>query len=257
MRRYTRDRFVFTDGQEMVVKANEGYKIGSLSVDQSAEITSDTKVYIEFRAIPVNSYTVSFETYGGSAVASQKVVSGSTVKEPAAPTKEGSEFAGWFDKNGQRWDFANRKIAGNITIYAHWNRKSDPKPTPTPTPVYNDSKEERESLFTGTWNNPVKSGAWSQDAQGIWHYASSETFRNTWAYILNPYAHDGQNTSDWFWFDRQGNMLTGWQFINEKWYYLHPYKDGVLGSCLIGPAVTPDGWTVDESGAWIESIPRK
>ena len=121
-------------------------------------------------------------------------------------------------------------------------------PIPTPTPVEKES-EEREPLFTGTWNNPVKNGSWSQDAHGIWHYASSETFKNTWAYIYNPYAHDGQNTSDWFWFDRQGNMLTGWQFINGKWYYLNPSKDGTLGACQLG-GVTPDGHTVDENGAW-------
>ena len=37
---------------------------------------------------------------------------------------------------------------------------------------------------------------------------------------------------------------------------LYPNADGTLGACQIG-GVTPDGWTVDESGAWIESIPRK
>ncbi len=116
--------------------------------------------------------------------------------------------------------------------------------------------EKSEPLFTGTWNNAVKNGSWSQDAHGIWHYASSETFRNTWGYIVNPYAKEGQHTADWFWFDRQGNMLTGWQFINGKWYYLNPSKDGTLGACQLG-GVTPDGWTVDESGAWIESIPKK
>ena len=142
-------------------------------------------------------------------------------------------------------------VTKSATVAITVSRKSDPKPVPT------HDDDDREPLFTGTWNNPVKSGAWSQDSHGIWHYTSSEMFRQTWAYIYNPYAHDGQHTSDWFWFDRQGNMLTGWQFINGKWYYLHTEKDGVLGSCLIGPAVTPDGWTVDESGAWIESIPRK
>ena len=118
------------------------------------------------------------------------------------------------------------------------------------------SSEKSEPLFTGTWNNPVKGGAWTQDAHGIWHYATSQTFRNTWGYIFNPYAKEGQHTSDWFWFDAKGNMLTGWQFINGKWYYLNPNKDGTLGACQLG-GVTPDGWTVDESGAWIESIPKK
>ncbi len=142
------------------------------------------------------------------------------------------------------------------TITPKTDPKPDPKPDPDPKPVNNDTREEHEPLYTGTWNSPVKSGSWSQDAHGIWHYASSETFRNTWGYIVNPYAKEGQHTADWFWFDRQGNMLTGWQFINGKWYYLNPSKDGTLGACQLG-GVTPDGWTVDESGAWIESIPRK
>ena len=103
----------------------------------------------------------------------------------------------------------------------------------------------------GTLEDPVKDGAWTQDTDGIWHYTTGQPFKNTWAYIYNPYAHEGQNTSDWFWFDDKGNMLTGWQFIGGRWYYLHPDKDGVLGSCLIGPAMTPDGYRVDEHGAWI------
>lgn len=141
-------------------------------------------------------------------------------------------------------------VTRSATVAITVVRKSDPKPVPT------HDDDDREPLFTGTWNNPVKSGAWSQDSHGIWHYTSSEIFRNTWAYIYNPYAHDGQHTSDWFWFDRQGNMLTGWQFINGKWYYLNPTKDGTLGACQLG-GVTPDGWTVKENGEWDESIPKK
>ncbi len=120
-----------------------------------------------------------------------------------------------------------------------------PKPDPTPS-----SDDTREPLFTGTWGNPVKNGAWKQDANGIWSYTSTETFRNTWGYIANPYAHEGQNQADWFYFDQYGHMLTGWQFINGKWYYLNPTKDGTLGACFIGPGKTPDGWEVDASGAW-------
>ena len=112
------------------------------------------------------------------------------------------------------------------------------------------SDDTREPLFTGNWGNPVKNGAWKQDANGIWSYTSTETFRNTWGYIANPYAHEGQHQADWFYFDQYGHMLTGWQFINGKWYYLNPTKDGTLGACFIGPGKTPDGWEVDASGAW-------
>ena len=119
-----------------------------------------------------------------------------------------------------------------------------PKPDPAP------SSDDSQPLFTGTWGNPVKNGAWKQDANGIWSYTSTETFRNTWGYIENPYAGAGQNKADWFYFDQYGHMLTGWQFINGKWYYLNPTKDGTLGACFIGPGKTPDGWEVDASGAW-------
>ena len=119
-----------------------------------------------------------------------------------------------------------------------------PKPVPAP------SSDDSQPLFTGTWGNPVKNGAWKQDANGIWSYTSTETFRNPCGYIANPYAHEGQHQADWFYFDQYGHMLTGWQFINGKWYYLNPTKDGTLGACLIGPGKTPDGYEIDDQGAW-------
>ena len=118
------------------------------------------------------------------------------------------------------------------------------------TPVYYGGGSVSYVLFTGTWNNPVTNGTWIQNANGVWHYGTTQQFRNTWAYIYNPYAGEGQNKNDWFWFDANGNMLTGWQFINGKWYYLNPTMDGTLGACLLGPGKTPDGWEIDASGAW-------
>ena len=118
------------------------------------------------------------------------------------------------------------------------------------------SGTSQTKTFTGTWNNPVATGNWTMDANGVWHYNTTAKFANTWGYIVNPYAQAGQPAASWFWFDAMGNMLTGWQFINGKWYYLNSSKDGMLGACQLG-GVTPDGWTVDENGAWIESIPKK
>ena len=123
-----------------------------------------------------------------------------------------------------------------------------PRPDPTP------SSDDSEPLFTGTWNNPVKNGAWKQDANGIWSYTTTQVFRNTWGYIENPYAGAGQNKADWFYFDQYGHMLTGWQWIlwkgELKCFYLNPTKDGTLGACLLGPGKTPDGYEIDASGAW-------
>lgn len=128
-------------------------------------------------------------------------------------------------------------------------KKSKDPPVPDPDPDPREEPEERPA-FTGTWGSPVTNGRWSQGPGGSWYYTTNGRFRNTWGYIENPYAGEGQNKADWFWFAADGRMLTGWQLIDGKWYYLNPMRDGTLGACFIGPGKTPDGWEVDASGAW-------
>ena len=69
-----------------------------------------------------NTYTVSFETNGGSYVSSIfDVKHGATVTEPAAPTFAGYTFAGWL--NGETaFDF-NTPVTGNLTLTAKWEPK--------------------------------------------------------------------------------------------------------------------------------------
>lgn len=101
---------------------------------------------------------------------------------------------------------------------------------------------------TGTWNEPVTDGTWKQEPDGSWSYTTNSGFRSTWGYIYNPYAKDAEK-NQWFYFDGSGKMLTGWQVINGKWYYLNPASDGSMGACLLN-STTPDGYTVNENGEW-------
>ena len=79
-------------------------------------------------------YTVSFNSNDGSAVASQTVLSGGKAVEPKDPTKEDYTFAGWYSDAGLEtaYNFAST-VKANITLYAKWTAVS-PEPTPTPTP---------------------------------------------------------------------------------------------------------------------------
>jgi uncharacterized repeat protein (TIGR02543 family) len=71
------------------------------------------------------SYTVSFNSNGGSATASQSVVSNNRATEPASPTKTGATFAGWYSDAGltSAFSFAT-PITGNTTLYAKWTINS-------------------------------------------------------------------------------------------------------------------------------------
>ena len=65
-------------------------------------------------------YTVTFDSNGGSAVSSQKIVSGKKAVKPANPTKDGYTFVEW-KLNGKTYDF-NKAVTGNITLVASWEK---------------------------------------------------------------------------------------------------------------------------------------
>lgn len=65
-------------------------------------------------------YTVTFDTAGGSTVASQTVVKNGTVTVPGAPVRSGYIFTGWY-YDGKLYDFST-KVTKNMTIVAHWDK---------------------------------------------------------------------------------------------------------------------------------------
>ena len=64
-------------------------------------------------------YTVTFDSNGGSAVDAQTVALGDKATEPADPTREGCTFLGW-TLNGADYDF-DSKVTSNITLVAKWS----------------------------------------------------------------------------------------------------------------------------------------
>ncbi len=65
------------------------------------------------------SFTVSFNTDGGSAVQAQTVTAGGTAAKPADPTRTGHAFAGWFAGADTAYDFST-PVNADITLTAHW-----------------------------------------------------------------------------------------------------------------------------------------
>ena len=94
------------------------------------------------------SFTVTFESNGGSVIAKQTVVSGAKAIKPANPTKDGYLFAGWFtDKELTKEYSFDATVSTNLTLYAKWE-ESEPEAEPE------------------IWQNPftdVKTGDWFYD----------------------------------------------------------------------------------------------
>lgn len=76
-----------------------------------------------YRASGSSTWLVSFNSMGGSVVQSQSVADGELATEPAAPTKTGSTFDGWYSDLGltDAWDFSTDTVDSDMMLYAKWS----------------------------------------------------------------------------------------------------------------------------------------
>lgn len=98
---------------------------------------------------PSSTYTVTFDSNGGSAVASQTVAAGTTVAQPTDPTREGYYFLGWYSDSELTdvYEFST-PVTADITLYAQWVENiSQSSWLDEPAPDV-----EIYSFTTDTWN---------------------------------------------------------------------------------------------------------
>ena len=92
---------------------------GSQNKSVSFEGNAGTIVPIPY---DVPNYTVIFDSQGGSAVDGIQVAEDTPIGEPAAPTKAGHRFTGWYKESNcvNLWDFSEKVTVDNMTLYAGW-----------------------------------------------------------------------------------------------------------------------------------------
>ena len=153
--------------------------------------------------------------------------------------------------------------------------ESSVKVTPNPSnKVTKDSQKGyrnvEQGVITGTANQTVNDGYshWMKDAKGWWLRFSDGTWPMAdrtgayrwekingrwWAFGADGYIRTGwiydMIYQSWFYVDDNHGMLTGWQKIDGKWYYLNEVSDGTRGK-LAKNTTTPDGYVVLEDGSW-------
>jgi uncharacterized repeat protein (TIGR02543 family) len=65
-------------------------------------------------------FTVTFDTSGGTNIAPQQVVNGGKVSQPSNPEKDGFVFAGEWKLDQLIWNFAIDIVTDHMTLVAQW-----------------------------------------------------------------------------------------------------------------------------------------
>lgn len=86
--------------------------------DFEAPVTGDVMIYAKWSEVQKRTFTVSFDSNGGSAVEPQTVTEGEAASRPADPEKSGSRFMGW-SLDGRPYDFTE-PVTGDIELLAAW-----------------------------------------------------------------------------------------------------------------------------------------
>ena len=144
------------------------------------------------------SYTVTFDSNGGSQVASQLIEDGDPALTPDNPTLYGFVFKGWFTDNGtflNEWDFSD-PVTCDMTLYAKWEGDleftTDPIADGTVTAV------------EGSPGTAIFAATGSQNYNTVlWDFGDGSTSTNT--YATHYYSQSGTYTATLTVFNNNGS----------------------------------------------------
>lgn len=179
------------------------------------------------------------------------------------------KFVGWQDKKGTRY-LPDSKLTSddeyNSDFYAFALYQNDEgkkyevkaKGIDTKNPDDDDDNNNNNnngsngsrgsgggSRSSSSSRDYLMHGNWIADANG-WKFRkdSGDYATNSWGFINNK----------WYFFDANGNMVTGWYPVNGQWYYLNPADGAEQGVMLTGWVrdASYNGWFyLNESGAML------
>ena len=261
--------------------------VGSVSMGTLKKISSAADIVTLKLYYDLTVYTVTVENDGNGSTSAAPVSAtmGEKITLTVTPNS-GYRFKEWQIVSGNVTisGDAFTMPAGKVTVKALFERKSSggsgssSDRDASSAAIRKDPIKGRISsdrgILTGAANSTANDGYshWMQDAHGWWlrfadnsypkgqkHGTSSIAYAwelingNWWAFDEHGYTKTGwlwdETFGGWFYIDPERGMQTGWVLIDGAWYYFHPVSDGRKGIMYAGQK-TPDGYYVDENGAW-------
>ncbi|QIK62470.1 family 78 glycoside hydrolase catalytic domain [Leucobacter viscericola] len=151
----------------------------------AADVAGNTEALrsteIELTA-PSQKFTVSFDSAGGSAVASvPNVASGSKVSRPSDPKRKGYVFAGWF-VGSKAYDFS-APVTANLKLTAKWE-KDNSGTTPRDKPVFKDVPKQQQFYTEIDWMHQMKYTTGFKRSDGLYYEPKQELTREAMAAFM-------------------------------------------------------------------------
>ena len=254
------------NGTEQKPQIHASVETGLSNVSPDAVVFTYSKNGVDYQSeIPGFTDAGTYQVYVKASMANfNDAVKTVNVTVQQAPSSSGSHSGGGKDSGGK--DSGGKGSSGKGSSVSSGTVTKDSQ---------KGYRSEEQGVITGASNQAVNDGYshWIKDARGWWLRYSDGTWPmgNTgafhwekvngrwWAFGAEGYLSTGwiYDTlyQGWFYMDENQGMLTGWQFINGKWYYLNSNQDGSAG-IMYSKRRTPDGWYVKEDGSWDEEAGR-
>ena len=136
--------------------------------------------------------------------------------------------------------YTNGIITGEGSSYSRWQAEQAADGSIKWKLIYADGSAAAGTMLAKADGTIYEQVAWEL-VDGVWY----------------PFGADGYVKYGWvqdkllggiFYIDTNQGMVTGWQKLNNQWYYFNPVSDGTKGMMRVNAWI--DGWYVGADGTW-------
>ena len=131
-------------------------------------------------------------------------------------------------------------ITGEGSSYSKWQPEQAADGSMKWKLTYADGTMAAGTIQTRADGTTYEQPAWEK-VNGAWYPFGADGF------VKDGWVQDEQ-LGGIFYIDINQGMMTGWQLVDNKWYYFNPVSDGTMGILRVNTWI--DGWYVGADGSW-------